>query len=239
MRSFNTAISPWIRGRLPFAARPQGKASGRFNNLFYLRRIRPDYTLVAMMDITVAESGLTSLLRNFLAVGGGAIGVMFFLAVRLSRQIIRPLEENDRKQKQFVSDASHELKTPVAVIGANAEMLSRQIGENEWLTNILYENEHMGGLVKHLLELSRAENPQMQKEPLDFSRMVTGEVLAFESMAFDRGKVVNSQVEDSIHLLGSRIQLTQIISVLLDNAVEHATGAQIEAEESNRHPHCG
>lgn len=87
-----------------------GKASGRFNNLFYLRRIRPDYTLVAMMDITVAESGLTSLLRNFLAVGGSAIGVMFLLAVHLSRRIIRPLEENDRKQKQFISDASHEQK---------------------------------------------------------------------------------------------------------------------------------
>lgn len=107
-------------------------------------------------------------------------------------------------------------------------MLSRQIGENEWLSNILYENEHMGGLVKHLLELSRAENPQMQKERFDFSRMVTGEVLAFETVAFDRGKVFNSQVEDGIHLVGSRIQLTQLISVLLDNAVEHATGAQID-----------
>ena len=78
------------------------------------------------------------------------------------------------------------MKTPVAVISANAEMLSREIGGNEWLSNIQYENERMGGLVKQLLDLSRAENTEVPMEQVDFSRIVTGEALAFESLAYCR-----------------------------------------------------
>ena len=201
--------------------------SGRYGSLTYTVSRRPNYTLVAFIDSTVAESSLNTLLRNMLIVGGAAIVVMFFLSLDLSRRIIRPLEENDRRQKQFVSDASHELKTPVAVIGTNAEMLARQIGANEWLDNIRYESERMGGLVKQLLELSRAENAETPMEQVDFSRAVTGEALAFENFAFDRGKTIQSDIEDGILLTGNPTQLTQLVSVLLDNAVRHATGGEI------------
>ena len=135
--------------------------SGRKGSLAYIVSRRPDYTLVAMMDNTVSENGLSTLLRNVLIVGTAAIVLMFFLSLFLSRQIIRPLEENDLRQKQFISDASHELKTPLAVIGTNAELLSREIGESEWLDNIRYENERMGSLVTQLLDLSRAESAQL------------------------------------------------------------------------------
>ena len=151
--------------------------SGRFGALTYIVDRRPDYTLVALMDNTVSESGLSTLLHNVLIVGSAAILVMFFISLVLSGRIIRPLEENDQKQKQFISDASHELKTPVAVISTNAELLSREIGENEWLSNIVYENDRMGGLVRQLLDLSRAENAEIPMEQVDFSRLVTGEAL--------------------------------------------------------------
>ena len=152
--------------------------SGRSGALTYIVEHRPEYTLVALMDTTVSESGLNTLLRNVLIIGSAAILVMFFISLVLSKRIIRPLEENDQKQKQFISDASHELKTPVAVISTNAELLSRAIGENEWLSNICYENERMGGLVTQLLDLSRAENAEAPMEQVDFSHVVTGETLA-------------------------------------------------------------
>lgn len=203
------------------------RSSGRTEHLTYLVSHRPGYTLVAFMDNTVTESGMQLLLRNVLIIGGAAIVVLFFISLFLSKRIIRPLEENDRQQRQFVSDASHELKTPVAVISTNAEMLSREIGENEWLANILYENERMGGLVTQLLDLSRAENADVSMEEVDYTRIVTGEALAFENLAFDQGKEIQSDIEDGIRLSGNRTQLAQIVSILLDNAIRHSTGREI------------
>ena len=205
------------------------KFSGRLGNLSYMISSRTEYTLVAFIDNTVTESGMRMLLRNVLTIGGAAIVILFFISLILSRQIIRPLEENDKRQKQFISDASHELKTPVAVIGANAELLYRELGDNEWLTNIRYENERMGDLVRQLLDLSRAENSETPMEIVDFSRIVTGETLAFESLAFDQGKTIRSDIADGIRISGSQTQLTQLVSVLLDNAVRHSTGSEIEA----------
>ena len=206
----------------------KGKQSGTKGNLVYVVSERPGYTLVAFLDNTLSESSLDMLLRNILIIGGIAIVVLFFISLFLSKWIIRPLAENDRRQKQFVSDASHELKTPISVIGANAEMLSREVGKNDWLSNILYENERMGNLVKQLLDLSRAENAETLMEQLDISRIVAGEALAFESLAFDQGKTIQSDIEDSIHIKGNRTQLQQLVSVLLDNAVRHSIGKEIE-----------
>lgn len=204
-----------------------GQQSGRTGNLTYMIVQRTGYTLIAFMDNTVSEAGLNTLLRNVLTVGGAAMIALFFISLFLARRIIRPLEENDRLQKQFVSDASHELKTPVAVIGTNAELLSREIGENEWLSNIRYENERMGGLVRQLLDLSRAENTETPMETVDFSRIVTGETLVFETLAFENGKTIRSDIEEGIQLTGNGNQLTQLVSVLLDNAVRHSSGGEI------------
>ena len=205
----------------------ENKHSGRSGHLFYVVRDKGGYTLVAFLDNTVSESSMNTLLRNFLIAGGAAVVALFFISLFLSKRIIRPLEENDRQQRQFISDAGHELKTPVAVIGANAELLSREIGENEWLANIRYENERMGGLVKQLLDLSRAENREAGTEKVDLSRTVTGETLAFESLAFDRGKVIRSDIEEGIIITGSQAQLAELTSILLDNALRHSTGNEI------------
>ena len=203
------------------------QTSGRLGNLSYVVSTRPEYTLVAFMDTTVSESSLSTLLRYVLIIGGAAILVMFLVSLELSRRIVRPLEENDRNQKQFISDASHELKTPVAVISANAELLSREIGDNEWLAAIQYENDRMDGLIRQLLDLSRAENAEVPMEPVDFSRVVTGEALALETLAFDQGRTIQSEIDDGITLTGNPTQLTQVVSVLLDNAIRHAKGGEI------------
>ncbi len=206
----------------------EGKTSGRTGNLSYMISSEKGYTLVAFIDDTVTDSSMKMLLHYVLIIGGTAIVVLFFISLVLSKRIIRPLEESDKKQKQFISDASHELKTPVAVISTNAELLSREIGENEWLVNIQYENERMGDLVRQLLNLSRAENMETPMETVNLSRVVTGEVLAFESVAFDQGKTIQSDIDEEIRVMGNQAQLTQITSILLDNAVRHGTGSEIE-----------
>lgn len=206
----------------------EGKTTGNTGHLAYIVAQKLGYTLVAFIDNTVSESSMNTLLHNVLVFGGTAMVLLFFISMFLANRIIRPLEENDQKQKQFVSDASHELKTPVAVISTNAEMLSREIGTNEWLANIQYENERMGGLVRQLLDLSRVESAEAPMEQVDFSRVVTGEALAFETLAFDQGKALQSDIAEGVFLTGNRNQLTQIVSVLLDNAIRHSTGREIE-----------
>ena len=205
----------------------QDQRSGRMGNITYIVEDKEGYTLVAFMDNTVSEAGLKTMLRYVFLVGGLAILAMFFIASILAGFIISPLEENDRQQKRFISDASHELKTPIAVIATNAEMLSRELGHNEWLSNIQYETERMDRLVKQLLDLSHAESAIVPMESLDFSRLVTGETLAFESLAFDKGKTFIIEIEAGIILMGNPSQLTQLVSILLDNAIRHSTGREI------------
>ena len=205
----------------------QDQRSGRMGNITYIVEDKEGYTLVAFMDNTVSEAGLKTMLRYVFLVGGLAILAMFFIASILAGFIISPLEENDRQQKRFISDASHELKTPIAVIATNAEMLSRELGYNEWLSNIQYETERMDRLVKQLLDLSHAESAIVPMESLDFSRLVTGETLAFESLAFDKGKTFIIEIEEAIILMGNPSQLTQLVSILLDNAIRHSTGREI------------
>ena len=196
--------------------------NGVIDNLVYYRMDKGGYTLVSFMDNTIIRESMNTLFRYTLIFGGVAIVALYFLAVYLAKKIVTPLEESYQKQKQFISDAGHELKTPVSVVSANAELLSREIGDNQWLSNIQYENERMGKLVGQLLELARTENIKPQMEYLDLSRLVVGGVLPFESVAFENGLTLNSQITDGIIALGNSTQLSQLVSILVDNAIRHS-----------------
>ena len=200
--------------------------SGRVENLLYRVDRQSEITLVAFLDVAVTENNMNILLRQIVVTGGIAVLVSFFIAVWLARRIVKPLEESDRRQRQFVSDAGHELKTPVAVIGANTELLARQVGDSDWLANIQYETERMGALVTQLLDLSHAENANVPTEPLDLSRLVAGEALPFESVAYEAGLTVRTDVADDIRVDGNPTQLKQLTSILLDNAIRDADGGE-------------
>ena len=181
-----------------------------------------DYTLVAFLDNTVVLENVETLISYTLIFGTAALVALFFLARYLAGKIVSPLEESYLSQRQFISDAGHELKTPVAVINANLELLSREIGENQWLSNIQYENERMSALVIQLLELVRAENVTPQMESLDLSRLVYGETLPFETVAYEKGLTLNSEIAENVCVSGNSTQLKQLVSILIDNAVRHS-----------------
>ena len=203
----------------------EGKSTGTLDNLTFLKTDKNGYILVAFMDNTVVNESARSLFRYTLIFGGLALAVFFFLSRFLAKKIVAPLEESYQKQRQFISDAGHELKTPVSVVGANAELLSRQIGDNQWLQNIQYENERMGILVGQLLDLARTENVTPQMERIDFSRLVAGETLPFESVAFEKELALNTAITSGIAVEGNGAQLKQLTSILLDNAIRHSKPA--------------
>lgn len=199
-----------------------GNEFGTTENLAFFKAEKSGYTLVSFMDNTVVNESAMTLFRYTLIFGGAALILFFFLSIFLARKIVKPLEESYQKQKQFISDAGHELKTPVSVVSANADLLSREIGENQWLANIKYENERMGMLVTQLLELARTENVTPQKEEIDFSRLTEGEALPFESVAFENGLTLSSEISPNISVEGNSTQLKQLVSILIDNAVRHS-----------------
>lgn len=200
-----------------------GRKEGIKYHLVYQVADKGGYTLAAFLDNTIVLESADTLISYTLIFGGAALVVLFFLARCLADRIVAPLEESYQRQKQFISDAGHELKTPVAVVNANLELLMREVGENQWLSNIQYENERMSGLIIQLLELAKAENVTPQMEWTDLSRLVCGETLPFETVAYENGLVLNSQIAGEIFIEGNAVQLKQLVSILLDNAVRHSS----------------
>jgi len=212
-----------------------GKSTGTKDNLTFLKTDKDGYVLVVFMDNTVVNESAMTLFRYTLIFGGVALVVFFFLSRFLAKKIVAPLEESYQKQKQFISDAGHELKTPVSVVSANAELLSRELGENQWLQNIQYENQRMGMLVAQLLDLARTESVTPQMEHIHFSRLVDGEALPFESVAFERGLSLQTDVTAGIEVVGNSAQLKQLVSILLDNAIRHSKGGAVRLTLTKEH----
>ena len=112
------------------------------------------------------------------------------------------------------------------MVNTNLELLSHQIGENQWLSNIQYENQRMSALISQLLDLARTENAAPQMETVDLSHLVCGETLPFETVAYENGLVLNSDIEESICMDGNSVQLKQLTSILLDNGISHSTNGK-------------
>ncbi len=216
----NEALEQMARGIIN-----NSESTGARDNLTFLKTDKNGYALVVFMDNTVVNESAMTLFRYTLIFGGIALVLFFCLSVYLARKIVAPLEESYQKQRQFISDAGHELKTPISVVSANAELLSRELDENQWLQNIQYENQRMGMLVGQLLELARTENVTPQMEHIDFSRLVAGETLPFESVAFEKGLILNASIANDITMKGSSAQMKQLVAILLDNAIRHSGAA--------------
>lgn len=213
-----------------------GSQNGTKGSLSYLKTEKDGYTLVCFIDNIVMQGNISTLFTNTLIFGGISLVAVFFASVFLAKRIVSPLEESYEKQKQFISDAGHELKTPVSVVSANAEILEREIGSNKWLENIKYENGRMGALVKQLLELARTENVAPNMQRLDLSRLVSGEVLPFESVAFENGLELTENITNGIFVNGDEIKLKQLSSILIDNAVKHSeNGKSVDIKLTSEH----
>lgn len=210
--------------------------NGNIDGYNYLVQKNDDSTLVVFMDRTVFDKNVNTLLKYTLIFGAVSLAVVFVLSIFLSNLIIRPLEKSHKAQKRFISDAGHELKTPVTVISTNAEVLASEIGENRWLNNIVYENERMSLLIKQLMALAKTDKNEIKLDKTDFSHIVIGEILPFESIAFEKGIEIDyDKVEDDIFVNGDSSRLSQIVSILIDNAIEHSSGGNIEVSLVKNH----
>lgn len=159
-----------------------------------------------------------------LAVAVVVLVTMFLLVSLLSRRIVRPMEENMEKQKQFITDASHELKTPLAIISANAEVLEMIEGKSEWTESIRNQTGRMSELVQNLVTLSRMEEENIHTVFTDFSLSdaVSETAEPFGTLAESKGLQLQTEIAGQITFCGDEKSIRQMLSILLDNAVKYA-----------------
>ena len=184
---------------------------------------------MVFVDTTNEQSALNNLVKNCAWIGGAAFLLFLVVSVFLARWAVKPVDEAWKQQKQFVADASHELKTPLTVIMTNAEFLM----ENDFNADekarfsgsILSMCRQMRGLVERLLELARADDGKTSTEfeRLNFSEILTDAALPFEPVFFERGIALETEVEPDILLNGNAVQLKQLSEILLDNAQKYAS----------------
>lgn len=196
---------------------------GVIDGQYYKIKALGDGYIFALIDNTM---GFRSASRTaIIAVIAGTVAWFMLLAVAffIADKATKPVAQAFEKQKQFVADAGHELKTPLAVISANINVIEEENGGNKWLTYIKTESQRMDGLVKSLMQLAEIDDPSKKEthRRFDLSKTVMRAGLPFESLAFEKGTVIRFNVQDDIEMIGCEEQLEQLTGILLSNAVKY------------------
>ncbi len=198
-------------------------------SLRYYRTETPAGQLLIFADISSELSSLSSLLRTCLLLGVLSFLVFLAISILLARWVVKPAAQAWDQQRQFVADASHELKTPLTVIMTNSELLqSQEFDEDsrqQFSANILTMAQQMRRLVEQLLELARLDNAQLGQSAnalLSFSDLVSDAVMPFEPVFFEQGLTLTCHIDSGCVLRGSESHLRQVVDVLLDNAQKYA-----------------
>lgn len=147
----------------------------------------------------------------------------FYFAIVLMKKITKPIEETFEKQKRFIVDASHELKTPLSVIMASSEALEEDPKDKKWLKNIKSETERMNNLIMHLLDLAATEEGiEEEKTCENLSKIIELSVLTLESVAYEKDVTLDYQLEEDIKYPLNSNSMKQLVEILLDNAIKHS-----------------
>ena len=202
--------------------------NGKIDNV-YFKIVKTDKseTLMVATDRAIEKQiNQFAIIRIYLIL---AFTILFLLLIIwiLSYNVTKPIEEILIKQKQFISDASHELKTPIAIISANADAMKSETGDkdNEWLNNIKEQTQRMGVLINDMLELAKMEETNHTLSTADFSlsSVVRNVALSFDALAFEKQKSITTVIPKKISYKGDEESVKKLTTILIDNALKYAT----------------
>lgn len=213
------------------------KESGIIGNYIYkFEKIKENTNRIILIEDENAVLQIKLIFIFAICLSSLSLFGIYIIARKVSKSIVKPVEDTFEKQKQFISDASHELKTPLAIIEANADVLENEIGNNnKWIGYIQNEIESMDKLINELLLLAKVENiDNLRKyEQIDLSKEVEIILSMFESMAYEKNIIINSDIQENIMLSCDKEDIKHIISTLVDNAIKHTeTEKEIKIELS-------
>lgn len=180
-------------------------------------------TTIIVLDCFLQIQSVYHMLRITLSVALACIAIVFVLLVFFSRQAIRPFVENMEKQRQFVTDASHELKTPLTILSADLALLQDSYGEDHWLTSAKAQIARLDKLIQNLVELARTEETTKESQmfPFSVSEVAQATADAFQPLAEAAGKNLMAEIVPDLFLKGIQDNFFRLFSILLDNAVKY------------------
>jgi len=198
------------------------------HHLRFCRVATPRGTVLVFADMSSENTTLHNLVKTSAFIGVFSFLVFLCISIFLSRWAVKPVAEAWLRQKQFVADASHELKTPLTVIMTNAELLQGDEYDDaerkQFSRGILMMSQQMKLLVENMLELARSDAAQTRQQmlPVNFSRLVLDSAISFEGVFVENGLTLESNVEPEITVQGNEQALQQVVDILLDNAQKYS-----------------
>ncbi|MBU3874441.1 HAMP domain-containing histidine kinase [Faecalicatena sp. AGMB00832] len=214
-------------------AASEKKDSGRMNGFRYrISQTRDGQgTVFLFLDTSIQRRNFLLVLALSIFIGIICWGLMLLLVILLSKKAILPIAANMEKQKQFVTNAGHEIKTPLAIIMANTDAMELHQGESKWSRNIRNQTIRLNGLMQNLLTLSRMDEEVLRLHASEFSMsQLTEEMLHpfYESAALKQIEI-RKEIQQDVMIRANKEHFTQLVSVLLDNAVKYTNeGGEID-----------
>lgn len=206
------------------------KTRGYYQSYRYLKSADGDGSMIIFLNSEREIHSGRMLLLITCAVSAASLAAVFLLVVLLSGRAVRPYEQNLAMQKRFITDAGHELKTPLTAITTSADVLAMEQEDNEWVQNIQTQADRLSKLINNLVALSRLDEAQPLPKKTDFSlsEAVWEVSEPVASLCRAKGYRFSQSIEDDITLHGDKQAVQQIVSLLLDNALKYTnTGGEI------------
>ncbi len=203
-----------------------GKTKGYLDGYKFADNVQDNgVTLIVFLDCNSSFSNLTQLFRISILIAGITLVLMFVLVEALSGNAVAPVVESLDKQKQFISDAGHELKTPLSVISANVDVLELTGEKNEWTKSIRNQVGRMTALVTNMLTLSRMDEAKWKDlfSRVNFSKIAQSTADTFRVVAKSREKQYTISIQEDLHVFGEQRALEQLCTLLLDNAMKYSS----------------
>ena len=217
------AVDSGEAARYAQTALEKGRTAGFLSQYRYLVADQEGgWRLVIFLDCGRELSNFSSFLFSSGVVSALGLGAVLVLLLLFSGLFLRPVVESDRKQRQFITDAGHELKTPLTIIDANTEVLEMEGGENEWTRGIRGQVRRLASLTADLIALSRMEEEQtLNRREVCLSRLAAQTAEPFEGLARAQGKTFETAIAPDLLYKGDEKLLERLLTALLDNSVKY------------------
>ncbi|MBQ2872401.1 MAG: HAMP domain-containing histidine kinase [Bacilli bacterium] len=179
---------------------------------------------LVIVDTSNIRYRLSSLLLISILILGLSEMLVYYVSKKITKWIVSPVEETFNKQKDFIADASHELKTPLAVMMASIDCIEVNKKNEKYINNMKSESDRMNNLITKLLDLSKSESGTNKElyTMNNLSKIVEKRTLVFESLAFENNVSIDTQIEKDVMLKCSKIEIDEVVSILIDNAIKHS-----------------
>ena len=201
----------------------KGKSSGFIGSYRFLKVETDVGNLILFLNCQRELDSYESFVKNSVLISIGVIISVLVLIILVSKRVIAPIQETYLKQKQFITGASHELKTPLAIISSNADVLEMMNGDSKWTTNIHNQVDRLTSLVNSLVVFSRMEEKDtVERTSFDLAETLKSRIEDFDELANFQKKYIVTDIDENLNYYGEKDSIIQLMDILLENAIKYA-----------------